>query len=111
VKELLRKMLEGWAIAYNENIKASEAFDRICDDPREAQLLDLFGHWSNDVTSMANHYGLDCIKIAEDGEKIWNDNKIDTLLRKGVLTVVEIPEAPSIQHWWSEGKWKAPECD
>jgi len=110
MKDLLRKMLQGVANYHNDSsMELEEHYKLLFEDPREARLAMLFGHWFEDVVSMANYYNLDLVKRSPENEIIWRDHTVDTLLREGKHEVVEIPDAPSAEHWWYKGEWHAPE--
>jgi len=110
MKELLKTLLDAWALkCNNEQLSIEACMETMClGDRLKAQFLTLASHWFNDVVSVANHYGYDFIKVSAEGNKIWHDGTIDTLLKEGVYTVVEIPPSPSIDHYWYKGKWQEP---
>lgn len=119
MKELLVKMFSGWilheaAFVPSEtgpggySITMEQAMTEACaGDAREGVLLTLFGHWANDVVSMAAHYGVGLARRQSDGTLLHEDGTVDTLLKGGVLTLIEIPPPPTPAHYWSAGQWNA----
>lgn len=98
MKELCRRMLDGWMIheaSWDPETNAYgcsdiDAMTAACgDDKVVGELLFLFSHWSNDIQSVAAVLGVAII----DGK------------------VVDIPPPPSDQHWWHNGAWQAPDGD
>ncbi len=65
-------------------------------DKELGNILHLFAHWSNDVQSVAAHMGIGI-------ERVDNDEHGSILRVRR-----DIPEAPSPDHWWDEGKWNEP---
>ena len=121
MKTMLRTMLQGWC-DHEKTVEArgqetqaptqlEEIYERAGCTPNEARLLVLFGHWSNDVISIAAHYGLTVARRQPDGTLLHADGTVDTLLKGGTLEVVEIADAPSPDHYWHKGRWNAPEPD
>ena len=121
MKTMLRTMLQGWC-DHEKTVEArgqetqaptqlEEVYERLGCTPGEARLMVLFGHWSNDVISEAAHYGLTVARRQPDGTLLHADGTVDTLLKGGVLEVVEIEPAPSPEHYWHKGQWNAPEPD
>ena len=121
MKTMLRTMLQGWC-DHEKTVEArgqetqaptqlEEIYEQAGCTPGEARLLVLFGHWGNDVISEAAHYGLTVARRQPDGTLLHNDGTVDTLLKGGKLEVVDIPPAPSREHYWHKGRWNAPEPD
>lgn len=121
MREMLKQMFTGWALreaAYDHDSQEytrseEDCMEQACDgDDLRAGLLVLFSHWSNDITSLAAHYGLELVRTAPDGTWWRQDGTIDTLLKPGALTVREdVPPAPSLTHWWNNGEWVDPEIE
>lgn len=121
MKTLLRQMFQGWINHEKAStqgdvmvpgIPAEPSMVEACDgDERKGLLLVLFGHWSNDILSIAAHYGLALARRQPDGTLLHADGTVDTLLKGGTLEIVDIPPAPSEDHYWYAGEWKAPEPD
>jgi len=122
IKELLERMFRGWIIYESEQellgqetqepTLLEEAMIRACEgDELEGHLLTLFSHWSNDVQSIAAHYGLAIGRKQPDGSILHEDGTIDTLLKGGKLVIVHIDPAPSPAHYWYKGAWQAPDPD
>jgi hypothetical protein len=96
MKDILEKMFQGW-INYDKSWNTEKQkhdrdpmdcyADACAGDHNMAQLLHLFSHWSNDIMSLAPHYGI-----------AYQDGKI-----------VEVPSAPSPLHWWDGNEWIEPE--
>ncbi len=120
MKELLTTMLTGWCLheaSYEQRTEShmeatrspEDGMTEACGgDELKGELLCLFGHWSNDIMSIAAHYGVGLARKQPDGTLVYEDGTIDTLLLGGVLTVTEVPPAPSREHYWSGGKWCEP---
>lgn len=122
MRELLEKMLRGWVLYESEQATSEqekqpspeleEVMTRICGGNQlEGHLLTLFGHWSNDIISMAAHYGLALARRQPNGDLLHDDGTVDTLLKGGKLEIVEIEPAPSLDHYWYKGQWNAPDPD
>ena len=101
MKQLLTDMFAGWILYNNSWNKESERHLRdpvdcmieACGgDPQRGYLLHLFDYWSNDIQSVAAHFGLQMIVSAD-----------------GVYSLGTVPPAPSDNHWWDDGKWNEPE--
>lgn len=102
MKDLFRKMFNGWKI--HEASWTGEGYARdetdcmieACNGNKiEGQMLSLFDHWSNDIQALAAHYGI----------TVERNEKDELVIRE------DIPSAPSPDHWWNNGVWKAPEVD
>lgn len=118
MRDLLVKMFSGWILheaSYvpreegpgSYSITLEEAMTEACaGDAREGILLSLFGHWSNDVVSMAAHYGVGLARRQPDGTMLHEDGTVDTLLKGGQLTMIVVPPPPSPAHYWSAGAWQ-----
>lgn len=113
--ELLHTMFEGW-IQHEEDLKADEqaqieeSMIKVCGgDQMAGCLLALFSHWSNDVSSIAAHYGIVLARRQPDGTLLHDDGTVDTLCKGGVLEIVYIGPAPSREHYWHKGQWNAPD--
>lgn len=116
MKAILALMFTAWADRQRPDIVAVESEDetyaRVCNgDEHKAQLLLLFSHWSNDIEGYAAHYGVGLAWKQPDGTFTHADGTIDTLLAGGEVTVIELPPAPSLDHYWYKGVWNAPEPD
>jgi len=121
MKELLTQMFTGWALheaSYEHVTETTTAPTRSLEnamteacggDALRAQLLCVFGHWANDVLAYAAHYGVGIARKQPDGALLYEDGTVDTLMRGGVMTVVDVPPAPSLQHYWYKGVWNAPD--
>lgn len=96
MKELLKKMLTGWALHNNqpEDLVTPISLDECmlkagASNDIEASLLALFGYWANDIQTLAAHYGL---RMAQDA--------------LGQFVVHEdVPPAPSENHWFDGNGW------
>jgi hypothetical protein len=119
---LLRIMFEGVVIQANEQeargqetqepTRIEDAMTRACGgDALCGELLTLFTHWSNDVDALGAHLGVGLAHRQPDGELVFQDGTVDTLLRGGELTIVDVPPAPSPMHYWSGGRWVSAEQD
>lgn len=120
IKQLLHTMFTGWILheaSYEQRtdsrIEATrspeDAMIEACGgDEQLANLLCLFSHWSNDVTSVAAHYGLTLARRQPDGTLLHPDGTVDTLIKGGVLEIVKIEPAPAPNYYWHEGRWNAP---
>lgn len=103
MRQILEQMFTGWQIYHQSwdgekhTRDATDCMIEACDcDPLRGELLALFSHWSNDILSIAAHYGL-ALHTDENG------------VMTGVRT--DVPPAPSPEHYWYEGEWKAPDAD
>jgi hypothetical protein len=110
MKELLRTMFEGWILRDQEGEDPSrtseECMTKACGgDELKGHLLTLFGHWSNDIVSLAAHYGIGLARKQPDGSLLHEDGTVETLLAGGVLTIIDVPPAPSPEHYWHAGAW------
>jgi hypothetical protein len=121
MRSLLRMMFTGWILheeSYEQRTESTiqatrseeDAMIEACGgDALLGQLLCLFGHWSNDVTSSAAHYGLEIVRVGPDGEEWRLDNTLDTLLKPGKMKIRDdVPAPPTGAHWWHKGEWRAP---
>lgn len=59
-------------------------------------LLHYFSHWSNDIQSIAAHYG---IGLQREGDVADADSQ---------MVLVDVPPAPSPLHWWNDDAWQEP---
>jgi hypothetical protein len=93
VKELLETMFKGWKLHEDSwngttyNISDIDAMVMACDgDKLKGELLYLFSYWSNDIQSIAAHYGV------------------------GYQGTIEPP--PSADHWYDfkAKQWRAPDA-
>lgn len=117
IKELLRMMFHGWVLREASMEQRTEhtleatrseedAMAEACGgDKLMGELLVLFGHWSNDIVSIAAHYGLGLARRQPDGTLLHDDSTVDTLMKGGKLEIIEVPPAPSREHYWHAGKW------
>lgn len=118
MRELLVKMFSGW-INYEASYvvgpdnklhptttQEAAMLEACGGDAREAVLLQLFGHWSNDVIGMAAHYGVALARAQPDGTLLHDDGTVDTLMKGGKLTILSIEPPPSPAHFWHAGKWQ-----
>lgn len=100
MRDLLMRMFKAWELheaswidhadgghgAYEKT--DDECYIEACDgDVVMGCMLGLFAHWSNDIQTMAPHFGIG-----------WDNGKFST----------DIPPAPSPLHWWHVDHWKAP---
>lgn len=113
IRTLLKQMMQGW-ILHEASYYAPPAGDDEHDaivvgtysrdttecmieacggDVLRGNLLDLFGHWSNDIQSVAAHYGLALRRDTEN--KLFIDENI--------------PPAPSPEYYWHDDQWNGPE--
>lgn len=96
-KEILYKIFRAWQIQEQDPKKVTyECFLEACNgDQDEAQLLELFAHWDNDLIGMAPHFGI--ALVCADG--------------KPMVIMNEVPPKPSIEHLWSldTNDWFLPE--
>ena len=117
MKSLLRTMFEGWCLLDVEQqtgaqliLSPEECMANVCNgDHLKGELLTVFGHWSNDIVRLAAHYGIGLARMQPDKTLLYEDGTVDTLLKGGKLTITEIPQAPSPEHYWHCGQWNAPE--
>jgi hypothetical protein len=116
MRSLLRTMFEGWIL--REQLESIDSIDKSPEramveacggDVLRGNLLVLFSHWSNDVVSIAAHYGVGLARKQPDGSLLHEDGTVDTLLKGGELTIINVPAPPSPEHYWHGGQWKAPE--
>lgn len=122
MRDLLEKMFRGWILleqSYVERVGGG-TYTRTQEDCMveacnnnvlEGHLLTLFGHWSNDVISLAAHYGLALARRQPDDTLLHDDGTVDTLLKGGKLEIVYIDPAPTPEHYWYKGQWNAPDPD
>lgn len=112
MKTLLRQMFEAWILferAAPTQRSMLHYYTLACDgDVTRGRLLELFDHWHTDVANMAAFYGLGLARKQPDGTLQHPDSSLDTLLKGGELTIIEVPPAPSIDHYWYKGQWVAP---
>lgn len=113
IRTLLKQMMQGW-ILHEASYYAPPAGDDEHDaiivgsysrtmndcmievaggDKVRGLLLYLFADNSNDIQSIAPHYGLTLAYDADNNLFIRED----------------VPPAPSPDHWWYEGEWRPPE--
>lgn len=126
MRDILETMFRGWILheaSYEHRTQSTieairspeDAMAEACGGDRLAgELLCLFGHWTNDVTSIAAHYGLALARRQPDGTLLHDDCAVDTLMRGGVLEIVNIAPPPTPEHFWHAGAWTLPEpeqCD
>lgn len=109
VTDLLKTMFEGWRLREESYVRGSEsasAFGTYTKDACAAMIeaaggdvplgmfLDLASHWSNDIVSVAAHYGW----------QFKNDN--------GEITISTVPDAPSpLYHWDADAQRWVPPID
>lgn len=116
MKELLTQMFTGWILREQEG-EMPDRFIEECmveacgGDELRGHMLVLFGHFSNDIISLAAHYGIGLARKQPNGTLLHADGTIDTLLKGGELTIIEVPPAPSRQHYWYKGQWNEPPGD
>ncbi len=117
MKELLTQLYQGVIIREDSYVRGEDGRDgyypmseedamiQACGgDVIRGNLLVLFNYWSNDISSMAAHYGVGLERQNADGTQ-WVDNYADL----GKLVLIEIPPAPSPDYYWYEGTWCSPE--
>lgn len=111
MKPVLKAMLEGWCLMDNKagfkgtDVPDEEKMAQACDgNLLDGQLLTAMSHWSNDILSLAAHYGLGVARQQPDGSLVYDDGTVDTLLLGGTLIVVDVPAPPS--YYWHGGKWQ-----
>lgn len=96
VRELLVVMFEGWRLheaSYHpphgyERDRVECMTEAAGGDRLVGELAHLFSHWSEDVISVAAHYGVG-----------W--------LADGTFST-DLPPPPSQEHWWTSGEWRPP---
>lgn len=97
IRELLTCMFNGWRLheaswdkdARKYTLDLTDAMTQAAGgDKMLGNLLDLFSYWSNDIQSVAAHYG---IAINEDGS---------------VRT--DVPPPPTPEHYWHNNEWCPP---
>lgn len=96
MKDLLTVMFTGWQLHEDSWDPAASAYNRspeACmieaagNNENIGHLLYFFSHWSNDIVSMAAHFG---VGIA-DGK------------------IIEVPPPPHKDAFWYKGEWKLPD--
>lgn len=112
---LSKQMFAGWIYheaSYKDGVAGRSQEDAMTEacggDNMRANLLCVFGHWSNDIVAIAAHYGVGLARKQPDGSLLYSDGTVDTLMRGGQLTIVEVPPAPSPRHWFNAGVWNEP---
>lgn len=110
MRELLKRMFTGFMLHEASWDRGAGEYTRTEDDcfteacggnAIEGGLLSLFTYWSNDIQSLAPHYGISLERHEAPDEET-----------NGELYIREdIPPAPSPAHWWTDGEWKAPPED
>lgn len=98
MKELLKQMFQGWIIREESYVPPSndrnfgsytkspdQAMVEACEgDEIRGQLLQLFGHWSNDIQCLSAHYGI-ALERDNAGKLFVNEN---------------VMESPGPDHYW-----------